>query len=77
MKEADKILVQVRLEPEQVRRIDELAEGLGWSRGGLVAELVTQALHDKEFLIKHVAIPIRRFLDRMEDTGKKVRSSES
>jgi hypothetical protein len=58
------VRVQVIMDKAVADRVDELASILGISTSGMYALLVEQAVHDKAWLIKHVAAPIRKGLDR-------------
>lgn len=69
--EANKVRVQVMVDAEIVERIDELAELLGGSRSGLTARLIEEALNDNEWIIRHIAAPMRKMLESWKTPNTK------
>ncbi len=61
---AQKIKVQVMLEPETLAKVDDLAEALGTSRAGVCTFCISETIRDDYWLAKHVAAPLRRLMNR-------------
>jgi predicted DNA-binding protein len=52
--DANKVRLQVMVEPEIAARVDDLAERLKTTRSRLLAELLSEALNDNEWIIRFV-----------------------
>ncbi len=55
--------VQIPLDDDTIRKIDEMAAKLGHTRASMTAMLVTSAVQDHGWIINNISVPIRKMAD--------------
>jgi hypothetical protein len=61
----DTVRLQVVVDRGTAEKIEELSELLGASTSSVCAKLLTEAINDNEWFLRHIVAPVRRGLDRM------------
>ncbi len=68
--------LQVPLDQDVIRKIEELAAALGRSKASVASQLLADAVADHAWLIQNIAAPAKRLIERLGDSVKSGRKQE-
>ncbi len=68
--------LQVPLDQDVIRKIEELAAALGRSKASVASQLLADAVADHGWLIQNIAAPAKRLIERLGDSVKSGRKQE-